>query len=150
MNQKLDNGLKLNNLNGDICFSNVDFSYPSRPDVPILNGVSFDVKQGEMVAIVGPSGSGKSTCIQLLQKFYELHAGTILIDSRNIDEYNLRWLRENMSVVSQEPILFQTTIRDNILLGAKIATEAEIHAAATMANAHDFIMSLPDVSNMKP
>lgn len=149
MNQRLQEGLRPDSLLGDIRFSHVYFSYPSRSNVNILAGISFDVKPGETLAIVGPSGSGKSTCIQLLQRFYRLTSGTILIDDQKIDEYNLTWLRENMSVVSQEPILFQTTIRENILLGTTTATEAEIHAAATIANAHDFIMALPDVSNMK-
>ncbi|UJR24257.1 hypothetical protein I4U23_027224 [Adineta vaga] len=131
-------------LIGHIRFSNVNFSYPSRQDVPILTNLSFDVQSSQTVALVGCSGSGKSTCVQLLQRFYELDSGSISIDDKDINEYNLVWLREHIGVVSQEPVLFHTTIRQNILLGCDSATEAEIIQAAKMANAHDFIMTLPD------
>jgi ATP-binding cassette subfamily B (MDR/TAP) protein 1 len=103
------------------------------------------VKQGQTIALVGSSGSGKSTCVQLLQRFYDPDAGEIFIDGKQINEYNLKWLRQHIGVVSQEPILFQTTIRQNILFGHHSATDEEIHYAAKMANAHDFIMTLPNV-----
>ena len=131
---------------GDIRFSNVRFSYPSRPDVPILNGISFKAKRGQTIALVGSSGSGKSTCVQLLQRFYDPASGSVSVDGHQVSEYNLRWLRQHIGVVSQEPILFQATIRENILFGRESATEEEIHEVAKMANAHDFIMTLPDVS----
>ncbi|CAF1177634.1 unnamed protein product, partial [Rotaria sordida] len=144
INNYLEIGLKKDDLIGDIHFSNIHFSYPSRPDVPILKGLSFDVKRGQTVALVGLSGSGKSTCIQLLQRFYDPSSGSILIDGKQINEYNLKWLRQHIGVVSQEPVLFHTTIRQNILLGSDSATDEEMYQAAKMANAHTFIMTLPD------
>jgi ABC-type multidrug transport system fused ATPase/permease subunit len=107
--------------------------------------MSFDVKRGQTIALVGSSGSGKSTCVQLLQRFYDSDEGSVIIDGHKVTEYNLKWLREHIGVVSQEPILFQATIRENILFGRNTATDAEIREAAKMANAHDFIMTLPDV-----
>lgn len=138
--------MKKDDLIGDIQFTNVRFSYPSRPGVQILNDISFNVKRGETIALVGSSGSGKSTCVQLLQRFYDADAGSVKIDGQLVTEYNLRWLREHIGVVSQEPILFQATIRENILFGRDTATDVEVQEAAKMANAHDFIMTLPDVS----
>ncbi|CAF3736730.1 unnamed protein product [Rotaria magnacalcarata] len=139
-----ETGLKKASLTGDIRFSNVHFTYPSRLGVKILDGISFDVKRGQTIALVGSSGSGKSTCVQLLQRFYDPDAGSVFIDDHQVDEYNLKWLREHIGVVSQEPILFQATIRENILFGRDTATDAEVHEAAKMANAHNFIMDLPD------
>ncbi|CAF1180643.1 unnamed protein product [Adineta ricciae] len=132
------------NFIGDIDFINVSFSYPTRSDVTVLNNLSFHVRSGQTVAFVGSSGSGKSTCVQLLQKFYEISSGQILIDGIQLNEYDLKWLRQQIGVVSQEPVLFHTTIRENILFGADSATDEEIHQAAKIANAHDFIMCLPD------
>ncbi|CAF3688467.1 unnamed protein product [Adineta steineri] len=139
-----ETGLKKDDLIGDIEFSNIKFSYPSRPGVQILNNISFDVQRGQTIALVGSSGSGKSTCVQLLQRFYDADAGIVRIDGHEVKEYNLKWLRQHIGVVSQEPILFQASIRENILFGRDTATDAEIHEAAKMANAHDFIMTLPD------
>ena len=111
----------------------------------ILHNLSFHVGSGQTVAFVGSSGSGKSTCVQLLQRFYEINSGQILIDGIQLNEYDLKWLRQQIGVVSQEPVLFHTNIRENILFGADSATDEEIHQAAKIANAHDFIMCLPDV-----
>ncbi|CAF3770521.1 unnamed protein product [Rotaria sp. Silwood1] len=144
INSDSETGLKKDDLIGDIRFSNVHFSYPSRRDVKVLTNLSFDVKRGQTVALIGSSGSGKSTCIQLLQRFYDQDSGSIFIDEKQINEYNLKWLRQHIGVVSQEPILFHATIRENILFGRDSATDEEIHEAAKMANAHDFIMTLPD------
>ena len=141
--------MKNDDLIGDIHFKDVHFTYPSRPGVKILDGISFDVKRGQTIALVGSSGSGKSTCVQLLQRFYDADEGSIFIDGHQVTAYNLKWLRNRIGVVSQEPILFQATIRENILLGRDSATDAEVHEAAKMANAHDFIMTLPDVSDMQ-
>ncbi|CAF4895872.1 unnamed protein product [Rotaria sp. Silwood1] len=140
----IETGLKKDHLIGDIHFSNVHFSYPSRPDIKVLNGISFDVKRGQTTALVGSSGSGKSTCVQLLQRFYDFDSGAIFIDDHQIIEYNLKWLRQHIGVVSQEPVLFQATIRENILLGKDDATNDEVEEAAKIANAHGFIMALPD------
>ena len=109
--------------------------------------MSFNASRGQTIALVGPSGCGKSTCIQLLQRFYDPDSGSIFIDEHEVTKYNLKWLREHIGVVSQEPILFQATIRENILFGRDIATDADVQEAAKMANAHDFIMTLPDVCN---
>ncbi|CAF0770902.1 unnamed protein product [Adineta ricciae] len=137
-------GKQSSNLVGDIDFVNVFFSYPTRRNVAALNNLSFQVKCGQTVAVVGSSGSGKSTCVQLLQNFYEVDLGEILIDGIQINEYDRRWLRQQIGVVSQEPVLFHTTIRENILFGIDSATNEEIYQAAKVANAHDFIMCLPD------
>ena len=96
---------------------------------------------------MGSSGSGKSTCIQLLQRFYDPQSGFILIDGEKLTEYNLQWLRKQIAVVSQQPILFHGTIRKNILFGLDSATDEQIFHAAQMANAHDFIMTLPRVNH---
>ncbi|CAF4087238.1 unnamed protein product [Rotaria sp. Silwood2] len=139
-----ETGLKKDHLIGDIHFCNVHFSYPSRPGIQALNGISFDVKHGQTIALVGASGSGKSTCVQLLQRFYNSNSGSIIIDGNRVDQYNLKWLRQQIGVVSQEPILFQTTIRENILFGRRSATDEEVQEATKMANAHDFIKTLPE------
>ncbi|CAF1024330.1 unnamed protein product [Adineta ricciae] len=136
-------GLTKKCLMGDIQFSEVCFRYPSRPDTLVLNRVSFDIKPGQTIALVGSSGSGKSTCVHLLTRFYDPHAGSIKIDGISIKDYDLEWLRQQIGVVNQEPILFHGTIRDNILLGKQTATDQELEEAAKMANAHDFIMNLP-------
>ncbi|CAF3508552.1 unnamed protein product [Rotaria sp. Silwood1] len=131
-------------LIGDIKFTNVHFSYPSRSDVPVLSELSFTAQSGQTTALVGSSGCGKSTCIQLLQRFYDPIDGSVEIDDLPVSQYNLGWLRGHIGVVSQEPILFQTTIKENILFGKMNATQDEVEQAAKMANAHDFIMELPD------
>ncbi|UJR28455.1 hypothetical protein I4U23_009695 [Adineta vaga] len=140
-------GTKKEDLTGDIQFSNVNFVYPSRPDVPVHNSLSFTAKSGETTALVGTSGCGKSTCMQLLQRFYDPIEGTVKIDGISVNEYNLTWLRQHIGVVSQEPILFQLSIRENIRFGRMDATPDEIEKAARMANAHDFIINLPDKYN---
>ncbi|CAF0812692.1 unnamed protein product [Didymodactylos carnosus] len=139
-----DSGLKTPDLIGVIEFSKVNFIYPSRPDIPILNGLSFDAKSGQTVALVGSSGCGKSTCIQLLQRFYDPISGSVSIDGHSVSEYNLRWLRQHIGVVSQEPILFAATIKENIKYGKDNVTDSDVENAAKNANAHDFIMTLPD------
>ena len=110
----------------------------------MLVDINFTAKVGQTVALVGPSGCGKSTVIQLLQRFYDPAQGQVLIDGRDAREYNLKWLREQMGIVSQEPNLFATTIAENIRYGREGVTQEEIEAAAKAANAHNFIMSLPD------
>ncbi|CAF3947562.1 unnamed protein product [Rotaria magnacalcarata] len=144
INADFDKGLTKYDLMGDIQFSNVYFFYPARSNVPILTNLSLKIKCGQTVALVGSSGSGKSTCVQLLQRFYNLQSGSIRIDGKETKEYNLKWLREHIGVVNQEPVLFHKTIRENILFGFDLATNEQIHQAAKMANAHDFIMALPN------
>ncbi|CAD5117246.1 DgyrCDS6041 [Dimorphilus gyrociliatus] len=130
-------------LRGDVKFLNIKFSYPSRPDVVVLDGLHLVAEVGKTTALVGSSGCGKSTTIQLLQRFYDPCAGNIYIDDINIKEYNLKWLRQQIGVVSQEPILFATTIMENIRFGREDASEEDIYKAAKEANAYDFIMQLP-------
>jgi ATP-binding cassette, subfamily B (MDR/TAP), member 1 len=138
------NGKKLDNIIGNISFENVKFSYPSRPDITILNGLNCSIESGLTCALVGSSGCGKSTCVQLLQRFYDPLQGAVKIDNLDIKELNVNWLRSNIGVVNQEPILFATTIAENIRFGKKDSTQEEIIQAAKNANAHDFIMTLPD------
>lgn len=109
--------------------------------------MSFKIKSGTTVALVGSSGCGKSTCIQLLQRFYDPLKGAIKLDEKNLKTLNLNWLRSQIGVVSQEPVLFGTTILENIRMGKEDATEDEIRTAAINANADKFIMELPQVKN---
>ncbi|CAD7078234.1 unnamed protein product [Hermetia illucens] len=136
-------GLKPMDIKGDINFENVYFNYPARNDVKVLQGLSLTVKAGQSVALVGPSGCGKSTCLQLLQRLYDPKSGIIRLDGNKITELNTNWLRSNIGVVGQEPVLFATTIGDNIRYGKPDCTQEEIIAAAKIANCHDFIMKLP-------
>jgi ABC-type multidrug transport system fused ATPase/permease subunit len=129
---------------GEIECREVNFSYPSRTDVQVLKGVSFHVQAGQQVAIVGSSGSGKSTIASLIQRFYDLGSGDILLDGKPIHEIDLSVLRSHMALVPQEVILFGGTIRENIAYGRPSASQHEIELAAKRANALDFIESFPD------
>lgn len=126
-------------LKGRIDLNRVYFSYPSRPEQMIFQGLSLGIEAGRTVALVGPSGSGKSTVIGLIERFYDPVKGSVLIDDQDIKNYNLRDLRSQIALVSQEPTLFAGTIHENIVYGNKNATEAEIRRAAVLANAHEFI-----------
>ncbi|XP_027088760.2 ABC transporter B family member 9 [Coffea arabica] len=141
-------GMTLKNLRGDLEFQNVSFSYPSRPNVQILKDVSLNISPGKAVVFVGESGNGKSTLISLVERFYDVKSGCILLDAIDIRNYNLKWLRQQIALVSQEPILFKDTIRRNITYGRQEdTTEDEIVAAAKLANAHNFISALPQGYN---
>ncbi|XP_039378224.1 ATP-binding cassette sub-family B member 5-like [Mauremys reevesii] len=140
-------GHKLDHIKGALEFNNVQFSYPSRPDVQVLKGLTLKIDCGQMVALVGSSGCGKSTMVQLLQRFYDPQEGVITVDGHNIKSLNLRRYREFIGVVSQEPVLFGTTIRNNIRYGREDVTDEEIETAAKEANAYDFIMEFPDKFN---
>lgn len=137
-----DGGLELTDFKDSIEFRNVKFGYEEAREV--LGGINFSVKKGQTVALVGPSGGGKSTTSDLIPRFYDITAGEILIDGHNIKEYNLRSLREAMGIVSQETILFNDSIENNIRLGNDKATMEEIVKAARIANAHDFITESPE------
>ncbi|CAF3806159.1 unnamed protein product, partial [Rotaria sp. Silwood1] len=132
------------NINGDIEFDNVDFIYPSRKEASVLRNLSLVARAGETTALVGSSGSGKSTCMSLFLRYFEPSSGRITIDGRPITDYNVKQLRENIGVVSQEPVLFDMSIYENIRFGKVNATKEEIEQAAREANAHHFIMQLPD------
>ncbi|KAG1327605.1 ABC transporter B family member 11 [Cocos nucifera] len=136
-------GKKPDDIQGDIEFRDVYFSYPARPDEQIFRGFSLFIENGTTVALVGESGSGKSTVISLVERFYDPQAGEVLIDGMNIKEYQLRWLRGKIGLVSQEPVLFASSIRDNIAYGKDNATIEEIRAAAELANAAKFIDKMP-------
>ncbi|XP_055685662.1 multidrug resistance protein homolog 49-like [Lutzomyia longipalpis] len=137
------NGLKVEDFQGNVEFRHVRFQYPSRKAVPVLQGVSFDVKKGQRIALVGQSGCGKSTCLQLLQRLYDTREGEILIDGIGIRHYNTASLRSQIGVVGQEPVLFSTTIAENIRFGNPEATQEDIEKAAKIANCHNFIEKLP-------
>ncbi|KAF4531677.1 hypothetical protein B566_EDAN011836 [Ephemera danica] len=128
---------------GDISFRGVRFNYPSRPDVDVLQGLDLEIRHGETVALVGSSGCGKSTCVQLIQRFYDPLEGEVKLDGKNIRDLNLTWLRSHIGVVGQEPVLFGATIAENIRFGNENASIDDIQMAAREANAHDFIMKLP-------
>lgn len=129
---------------GNIEFRDVQFSYPTRPDVPVLKNVDISIEPGKKVAIVGQSGAGKSTIMQLLLQFHHLDGGSISIDGKNIYDYDLVSYRNNFAIVPQEVILFGGTIRENILYGKPEASESEIIDAARQANTWDFISSFPE------
>jgi ATP-binding cassette subfamily B (MDR/TAP) protein 1 len=140
-------------VSGYIGISNVRFTYPSRPDVQVLRGASIKIQPGGVTALVGGSGSGKSTILQLLLRFYEPDSGTITLDGTDIIDLDLRWLRQNIGFLPQEPHLYSLTIRENVLLGlptrkSAVLSRSELDAlvlsACMKAHAHDFIKKLPD------
>ncbi|XP_045812361.1 ABC transporter B family member 15-like isoform X3 [Trifolium pratense] len=133
----------LENVTGEVEFNHVEFVYPSRPESVILNDFSLKVPSGKTVALVGGSGSGKSTVVSLLQRFYDPIGGEILVDGVAIHKLQLKWLRSQMGLVSQEPALFATSIKENILFGREDATYEETVDAAKASNAHNFISLLP-------
>lgn len=136
-------GKKLDEIRGDIELRDVYFSYPARPDEQIFNGFSLSIPSGTTAALVGQSGSGKSTVISLIERFYDPHAGEVLIDGINLKEFQLKWIRSKIGLVSQEPVLFACSIKDNIAYGKEGTTLEEIKAAAELANAAKFIDKLP-------
>ncbi|CAM0954127.1 unnamed protein product [Alopecurus aequalis] len=137
-------GVVLEDIRGDVELRDVSFSYPSRPEQLILDGFSMHVSSGTTMAIVGESGSGKSTVINLVERFYDPQAGEVLIDGRNIKSFKLDWMRGTIGLVNQEPMLFMTSIKENITYGKEDATLEEIKRAAELANAASFIENLPN------
>lgn len=133
----------LQNVSGNVEFRHVEFAYLSRPESIIFKDFNLEVPAGRTIALVGGSGSGKSTVIALLQRFYDPTGGEILLDGVSINELQLKWLRSQMGLVSQDPSLFATTIKENILFGKEDASVEEIIEAAKASNVHDFICQLP-------
>ncbi|KAG0304485.1 Multidrug resistance protein 1 [Linnemannia gamsii] len=144
-------GAKPENVAGHIVVTDVDFHYPSRPDVPILKKMNIEVKPGQTVALVGHSGSGKSTIVGLVERFYDPISGSITMDGVELKDWNVTYLRDTVGIVSQEPVLFNATIRQNIAYGIRKdqaqPTDKEIEAACRLSNAHDFISKLPEKYN---
>uniref|UniRef100_A0A673IEZ1 Transporter 1, ATP-binding cassette, sub-family B (MDR/TAP) n=1 Tax=Sinocyclocheilus rhinocerous TaxID=307959 RepID=A0A673IEZ1_9TELE len=133
-----DGSLTPQSLKGHVQFKNITFAYPKRPDTDVLK-----LKPGQITALVGPSGSGKSTIVSLLERFYQPQNGEILLDQKPLLEYKDQYLHEKISVVSQEPVLFARSVRENIKYGKENASDEEMRAAAKLANADDFIDNLP-------
>lgn len=138
-------GMVLEEIKGDIELKDVYFRYPARPDVNIFAGFSLVVPNGSTVALVGQSGSGKSTVVSLIERFYDPQSGHVLVDGIDLKKLNLRWIRSKIGLVSQEPVLFATTIRENIVYGKNDASDLEIRTAVELANATGFIDKLPQV-----
>ncbi|XP_012437901.1 ABC transporter B family member 4 [Gossypium raimondii] len=136
-------GKVLEDIHGDVELRDVYFSYPARPEEQIFSGFSLSIPCGTTAALVGESGSGKSTVISLIERFYDPLAGEVLIDGINLKDFQLRWIRGKIGLVSQEPVLFTSSIKDNIAYGKEDATIEEIQAAAELANAAKFIDKLP-------
>ena len=139
----LSGTLTLERVDGEVCFDQIEFAYPARPSVRVLHGLNLRLRPGEIVAVVGHSGAGKSTIASLLARFYDPQGGCILLDSHDLRTLEPSWLRRQIGVVAQEPILFATSILENICYGKPDATKEEVEAAARAANAHDFILNLP-------
>ncbi|MBY0425635.1 MAG: ATP-binding cassette domain-containing protein, partial [Cytophagales bacterium] len=139
-----ENRKKEARLKGQITFSNVTFSYPTRQEVPVLKGIDFEVASGEKVALVGHSGAGKSTIIQLLLKFYPTSSGTIRLDGKDLTQLPLTSIRETIGIVPQEVLLFGGSIAENIRYGNPQATDEELRIAAEKAHAMEFIRKFPE------
>ncbi|KAG0343570.1 Multidrug resistance protein 1 [Podila humilis] len=141
-------GLKPENIKGHIVLSDVAFAYPSRPDVPVLKNLNIEVLPGQTIALVGHSGSGKSTIVGLLDRFYDTLAGSISFDGIEIKDWNVTHLRDTIGIVSQEPVLFNATIKQNIIYGTRKSqptpSDREIEEVCRLSNASDFIAKLPD------
>jgi ATP-binding cassette subfamily B protein len=129
---------------GRLSFDGVMFAYPTRPDAPVLKGLSLDIAPGEIVAVVGPSGAGKSTIAALLSRLYDPSAGVVRLDGTDLRELDPEWLRRQIGIVSQEPILFSTSIEENVRYGRRTATREEVEQACEVANARTFIEKFPE------
>ncbi|CAG0888376.1 unnamed protein product [Darwinula stevensoni] len=137
-------GLKPEKVKGNIAFKNATFAYPTRRDINVLKNLNLEIKPGQTVALVGSSGCGKSTVVNLLLRYYDPSMGEVQLDGEDIRSLNVAWLRNSIGIVSQEPVLFDASIAENIRYGLENATFEEIVTAAKQANAHDFIINLPN------
>jgi len=138
-------GLKVNEVQGNVDVKEAEFHYPTRPNIQILKRLQLSIKKGESIALVGESGCGKSTVIQLIQRLYDLENGKIEIENENIESLNLPWLRSKLGLVSQEPVLFDRTIAENIQYGdnEREVSMNEVLECARRANIHNFVNALP-------
>jgi len=138
-------GLKLDDVKGNVDLKEAEFSYPTRPNIRILRRLQLSIKKGESIALVGESGCGKSTVIQLIQRLYDLESGDLNLENNNIKSLNLPWVRSKLGLVSQEPVLFDRTIAENIKYGdnEREVSMEEVLEAARKANIHSFVTSLP-------
>ena len=136
-------GKVLETVSGEVQFRNVEFAYPSRPESMIFHKFCLTIPARKTVALVGASGSGKSTAIVLLERFYDPMEGQILLDGENIKSLQLKWLRNQIGLVNQEPAMFTASICENLLFGKDDATMDEIISVAKDSNAHNFITQLP-------
>ncbi|XP_075981398.1 mitochondrial potassium channel ATP-binding subunit [Anticarsia gemmatalis] len=137
--------IKYHEFHGDIEFKDVTFAYPTRPEAVVLKNFNLKIPAGKTVAIVGTSGNGKSTIAALLERFYDVNVGQVTIDGVNVKEMDAEWLRGRaLALISQEPVLFATSVKENIRYGRAEATDAEVYQAAKTANAHEFITGFPD------
>ena len=137
-------------MSGAVTVKDVQFSYPARPDVQVLQGLSLSLSSGKTLALVGPSGCGKSTVVSLIERFYDPSAGSLTLESFDLRDLNLQWLRSQIGIVSQEPVLFDASIAENIRYGAlfREVSDEEVIEAAKSANIHSFIESLPQVMRL--
>ena len=138
-------GLKVNDVQGNVEVKEAEFHYPTRPNIQILKRLQLSIKKGESIALVGESGCGKSTVIQLIQRLYDLENGKIEIENENIEALNLPWLRSKLGLVSQEPVLFDRTIAENIQYGdnEREVSMDEVLECSRRANIHNFVNALP-------
>ncbi|KAK0393006.1 hypothetical protein QR680_000014 [Steinernema hermaphroditum] len=137
-------GRKIYNVEGKIVFKKVSFRYPSRKDVKVLRSLSLNIQPGQTIALVGHSGSGKSTCVGILNRLYEYESGQVTIDGHDIRELNVKWLRTVIGTVQQHPVIFNDTVENNLKVGNVLLNETDMVEACKMANAHQFIESLPN------
>jgi ABC transporter fused permease/ATP-binding protein len=137
-------GARLDGLKGAVAFEHVSFAYPARPDVKVLEDFSLSLDPGEIVALVGPSGAGKSTIASMLYRLYDPATGRLTLDGLPYSQLDPEWLRKQIGVVAQEPLLFSSSIAENIRYGRPEATDGEVEAAAKLANAHSFIAAFPE------
>jgi len=142
-----EEGKKPDSCEGRIIIRDICFTYPTRPDAQVLKKFSLKVEPGTVVALVGHSGCGKSSVVCLLERFYDIQDGELLLDGVSIKELNVRWLRQHIGLVGQEPVLFSGSIADNIRMGKPDATDEEVENAAKASNAHNYIMDFPDKYN---
>ncbi len=141
----IKSGPEIEKLSGSVEFRNVKFNYPTRPHINVLRGLSIKVNPGQFAAFVGPSGCGKSTTVGLIERFYNPISGTIIVDGNDISSLNLSSYRSYLGLVSQEPNLFDLSVKENIIFGCDtVPSQEEIEIAARKANIHDFIIGLPN------